>query len=198
MSDRLTTEQKLGVEESIVSTNGRYQLVLQSDGNLVLYGLRGRVLGGATWASGTDGQAATQAVLQNDGNFVVYGSLGRVLGGATWASGTDSGTTLIMQNDGNLVLYNSNGEAVWATDTVEPPPPPPQQAYCCGIADKRGINVLSRTLYSSSKAEAAFECGQIMLNAQGSGFSIRDGICSSGYLKQPEIKVEDINPALEE
>jgi hypothetical protein len=199
MADRLSTEQKLGVEESIVSNNGRYQLVLQGDGNLVLYGLKGRVLGGATWASGTDGQVATQAVLQRDGNFVVYGSRGRVPGGATWASGTDGqgGTTLVMQDDGNLVLYRPDGSAVWATDTVEPPAPPPEEAYCCNVARGDGTRLWQQTIYASSRAEAAAQCGRLMSDVGGKGFGLSRGTCSSGELKKPEFLLDSINPALE-
>ena len=120
MTDRLEIEQSLGVGESIASSNGVYQLVLQSDGNLVLYNT---VFNRATWASGTAGQTATQAVLEQDGLFVIYGSLGRTPGGAIWSSINrgGAGTTLIMQNDGNLVLYTSNGSPVWATNTAPQP-----------------------------------------------------------------------------
>ncbi|NJM87302.1 MAG: hypothetical protein HC847_09030 [Hydrococcus sp. RU_2_2] len=200
MADRLRTEQKLGVEESIVSNNGRYQLVLQGDGNLVLYGLKGRVLRGATWASGTDGQVATQVVLQRDGNFVVYGSRGRVPGGATWASGTDGqgGTTLVMQDDGNLVLYRPDGSAVWATDTVEPPAPPPEKAYCCNVARADGSRLWQKTIYASSKGEAIAECERLRFDVGGAGFGLGSGTCSSGELKQPEMILTNISPALEE
>lgn len=199
MADRLEVEQSIGVEQSIVSGNGRYQLVLQGDGNLVLYGPRGRVLGGSTWASGTDGKPATQAVLQQDGNFVLYGERGRVLGGATWASGTDGrgGTRLIMQNDGNLVLYKSDGQAVWATNTVEPPPPPPKTPYCCGIAGRDGRVKLSRTVYAFNGIEAAGKCEQIRFAVGGTGYGLSEGTCAFGYLVEPETELEKVSPGLD-
>ncbi|AFZ57256.1 hypothetical protein H6G54_25145 [Anabaena cylindrica FACHB-243] len=205
MSSSLKTEQSLGVEQRIVSDNGRYQLVLQSDGNLVLYGLEGRVPGGATWATGTDGQGGTLAVLQSDGNFVLYGPRGRVPGGALWGSGTDGQdvTSLVMQNDGNLVLYRRDGSAAWATDTVEPPPPPPKQAYCCNVfkADGR-TRAWQKTLYSSSEAEAYTEClrlkDYVLGPDQPGGIGFGRGVCSSGELKKPEMLLENVDPALPE
>ncbi len=52
-----------------------FELVLQGDGNLVIYNSSGRAL----WASNTDIHNQTQAVMQTDGNFVVY-SGGRARG----------------------------------------------------------------------------------------------------------------------
>lgn len=200
MADRLTTEQKLGVEQRIVSNNGRYQLVLQSDGNLVLYGLKGRVPGGATWATGTDGKGGTLAVLQSDGNFVLYGPSGRVSGGALWGSGTDGkgGTSLVMQDDGNLVIYRADGSPVWGTDTVEPPQPPPQKPYCCNVSRSNGTRLWQKTIYASSKGEAAAECERLRFDVGGAGFGIGDGSCSRGELKEPEVPLEKISVSLPE
>ena len=60
---------------------GPYELVMQSDGNLVIYGSQG-----PTWASGTYGKgvAPYKLAMQEDGNLVVYDSRGS----ATWASNT--------------------------------------------------------------------------------------------------------------
>lgn len=199
MADRLRTEQSLGIEQSIKSNNGLYQLVLQGDGNLVLYGRQGRVPGGDTWGVG-DGQGGTLAVLQSDGNFVLYGSSGRVPGGALWGSGTDGkgGTSLVMQDDGNLVIYRSDGSPVWATDTVEPPPPPPKKPYCCNVARSNGTRLWQKTIYASSRGEAAAECERLRFDVGGAGFGIGDGSCSRGELKEPEVPLEKISVSLPE
>jgi hypothetical protein len=56
------------VNASIRSQDGRFVLVLQGDGNLVLYGPQGQPL----WASNTAGHSDVwDAVMQGDGNFVV-------------------------------------------------------------------------------------------------------------------------------
>lgn len=88
-----------------------YSLVMQVDGNLVLYD--GVV---ALWATRTTGGADRKAVMQRDGNFVVYNSAGRAL----WASRTygHPGAYLVLQDDGNLVIYATSGRPLWATGTA--------------------------------------------------------------------------------
>jgi hypothetical protein len=95
----------------LTSLDGRFQLWLQDDGNLVLY----RRTGAALWATGT----RTGAHLDNqaDGNLVLY----RADGAAVWSSRTagNGAATLWLQQDGNLVLYrNRDGKAIWASNTV--------------------------------------------------------------------------------
>lgn len=200
MASSLTREQSLGVEERILSPDGRYQLVLQKDGNLVLYGLKGRVLGGATWATDTNGQGGKLAVLQSDGNFVLYGPRGRVLGGALWSSRTNGQdvVSLNLQNDGNLVLYRRDGSAAWATDTVEPPPPPPKNPYCCNVSRADGSRLWQQTIYARSRGEADAKCARLMSQNGGVGFGTGPGTCSSGELKQAESKLESIDPGMPE
>lgn len=96
----------------LVSTNGRYRLVLQADGNLVLYR---KSDGKSLWASGTNGTAVRQAIMQSDGNFVIYG-----FNGALWASHTHgrSGCFLVVQDDGNIVIYQPSTPQ-WATNTID-------------------------------------------------------------------------------
>jgi hypothetical protein len=111
MSDRLNPDQSLNVGNSLTSQDGRFTLILQSDGNLVLYWS-----GGAPrWATGTDGRTVSRAIMQMDGNFVLYAPDGT----AVWASGTvgHPGASLTLQNDGNLVIYGPGGP-LWATNTA--------------------------------------------------------------------------------
>ncbi|WP_144030058.1 protease pro-enzyme activation domain-containing protein [Burkholderia sp. AU16741] len=80
-----------------------HQLVMQNDGNLVLYNTTN---GAAVWNSGTYGNPGAYAAFQGDGNFVVYGASGNVL----WNSATSSTSYsqfLVVQDDGNLVIYRS-------------------------------------------------------------------------------------------
>lgn len=107
-SARLHARQFLRVGESLTSFDRRFTLVLQADGNLVLYGPGGSVL----WASGTDGQPVLQAVMQEDGNFVVYAPDGT----PTWAAGTDGNpdSQLVLESSGQVVIYNTRGAAIWA------------------------------------------------------------------------------------
>jgi len=93
--------------QQVVSPNHEYRLVLQGDGNLVIYGPSG-----ALWAAHTNGPSRV-AVMQTDGNLVVYGS-----GRALWASGTRSrGTGLELRNDGNLIVVAPGYRPAWMTGT---------------------------------------------------------------------------------
>lgn len=107
---KLDAGQWLSVNQYRTSPNGRYLLVEQSDGNLVL-------LDGKTpiWSSGTDHHPGASAKLQEDGNLVVSASGGAGL----WGSATNGkgGTYLMVQNDGNAVLYTAGQRAVWSTQT---------------------------------------------------------------------------------
>jgi hypothetical protein len=112
VGSQIASQTKLNSGDYIKSPDGRYTLVMQSDGNLVLYSADGTPL----WTSGTGGQPGSYALMQNDGNFVVYNA-GNV---PLWWSGTWSkgASTLKLQNDGNLVLYrNSDNSITWQTMT---------------------------------------------------------------------------------
>jgi hypothetical protein len=96
----------------LLSPNGQYELIMQQDGNLVLYqgGITCNVScsGDALWDSGT-GSPGNYAIMQADGNFVVYqGST------AVWNSQTEAfpGSNIVLQNDSNLVIYDGS-TAVW-------------------------------------------------------------------------------------
>lgn len=107
----MTSGQTLRPGQSLNSGDGRYKLVLQDDGNLVLYSPNR-----ALWSSGTQGRSAGLFVLQGDGNMVLYGADNKPYW-ASWTQNTGA-NALYMQGDGNLVLYNSQGTPVWHTRTV--------------------------------------------------------------------------------
>jgi hypothetical protein len=95
--------------DKLVSTDGRFTAIMQSDGNFVVY-YNGH---GALWSTGTNGNSGAYVVMQADGNLVVRRSDGVAL----WASNTSgSGLYLTMQTDGNLVMYGPGG-AYWSSGT---------------------------------------------------------------------------------
>ncbi|WP_181009878.1 MIR domain-containing protein [Ornithinimicrobium sufpigmenti] len=114
MAHRLEPGQSLTQDQQLTSPNGRTSLVMQGDGNLVLYESvpPGRV---AVWASATDGRSGARVVMQGDGNLVVIdaGNTPR------WDSGTwgNPGSALVLQDDGNLVVYAPDGRALWSPNT---------------------------------------------------------------------------------
>lgn len=109
MAAVLSPNARMGIGDALWSQNGLFQLLMQQDGNLVLY----RQDGLALWQSGTAGQPSQYAMMQIDGNFVIYGPVG-----AIWQSGTAgrAGAALLMQDDGNLVIYHGQ-TPIWATNT---------------------------------------------------------------------------------
>jgi surface antigen len=98
----------------LLSPNRAYELVMQGDGNLVLYsGLH------ALWDSQTSTPGAYAVLQSTDGNLVVYSPAGTAL----WTAHVPNSPSdqLQMQNDGNLVVYNAAGAAQWATmSAIEP------------------------------------------------------------------------------
>lgn len=82
--------------------SGNYELAMQNDGNLVVYGPSGAPL----WYSGTANGATTWAAMQTDGNFVVYAGNSVPLWNAQ--TGGHPGAYVCFQTDGNLVVYPAN------------------------------------------------------------------------------------------
>jgi hypothetical protein len=124
MVDTLNAGDSLAMGSQLRSANGAYSLVMQSDGNLVLY--QGTPsASSAVWATGTWSQPATwrptRADMQGDGNFVLYNPTGF----ASWATGTHNhpGARLVLQDDRNVVVYEGQ-RALWASHTWIPGPVP--------------------------------------------------------------------------
>lgn len=103
---KLGANQALGVNEALTSCDGRFTLIQQGDGNLVLYqnGVK------ALWWTGTTGQPAEATVMQEDGNFVMYGA-----GAALWHTHTDGnpGAWLSLDDHGALILFDAAGKPIW-------------------------------------------------------------------------------------
>lgn len=117
-TDRLNIGQSLTLDKRLVSSNGWYSLLLQTDNNLVLYvdSFDGVKNTGSkpVWSTGLAGAGAVLN-FQTDGNLVLVASNGAV----KWASNTNGKgvTHLVMQSDANLCLYTKAGSAVWCSDT---------------------------------------------------------------------------------
>lgn len=113
MSDRLNPGTRLTTNQSIISSDGRFRLTMQDDGNLVVYRTHDNH---PLWATGTQGSDVHRAEMQTDGNLVLY----HVNNAPAWASNTAGkrNSTLVMQNDGNLVIYEPI-VPVWASNTVQ-------------------------------------------------------------------------------
>jgi surface antigen len=90
-----------------------YELIMQTDGNLVAYTAAGQAL----WDSQTFRHPGAYAALQStDGNLVVYSPSGQAL----WSASVprSPGDRLCMQDDGNVVVYSAADSPLWATMTT--------------------------------------------------------------------------------
>jgi LysM repeat protein len=115
--DKLNAGDKLIAGQSLTSPNGKYDLTMQSDGNLVLYDS-----GKPVWASETAGSGAERLEMQPDGNLVIYGKKDKPV----WSSKTNgnNGASLALQDDRNLVIYPTAGPALWASASFDKAAPP--------------------------------------------------------------------------
>ncbi|MFI5933376.1 CHAP domain-containing protein [Actinoplanes sp. NPDC051494] len=105
---RLSAGEQLGTDARLVSPNGRFVLVMQSDGNLVEYAPGGV----AVWSTGTN-RAGSIVRMQTDGNLVVVAP-GNI---SVWWTGThgNPNAALELQDDGNAVVYGAGHVARWAS-----------------------------------------------------------------------------------
>jgi hypothetical protein len=112
---RLNPGYTLNMNQSVTSCDGRFTLVMQGDGNLVLYQAGvGSLWSTNTWLPGNQGANYT-ARMQTDGNLVVYNSASQ----SRWSSRTwgRPGATLFVQDDGNVVIYTPQWQPIWASNT---------------------------------------------------------------------------------
>ncbi|MFD1989999.1 hypothetical protein ACFSGI_08515 [Paenibacillus nicotianae] len=136
----LSPGETLAKDQKLTSTNGRFNLVMQSDGNLVLY----RDGGISMWSTNTDGKRyrwqdpisgyvitrMPQALTFNASSIRVTDQFRDY---TFWSANPQAwsnnyyqgkvpagmvGEILVVQDDGNLVMYSSGGKGpMWASDT---------------------------------------------------------------------------------
>jgi hypothetical protein len=143
----------LGPDAEVSSPDGRFRLIMQGDGNVVLYS------GGVPlWDTATNGKAGQVFVMQTDGNLVLYSDTSCAL----WASNTDGhpGASLAVQNDGNVVIYDA-GKALWASGTAGVLPAP--TTTCGAVQAGHGL----------AAGESVTSCdGRFQLTLQGDGNAV--------------------------
>lgn len=92
------------------SPSGRYELIVQPDGNLVVYDLA-PAKPRAIWNTRTAGRGKVRFAVQSDGNLVLYAYPSNTV---VWTSHTANTLApayyqLDVQNNGNVVLWRTNG-----------------------------------------------------------------------------------------
>lgn len=104
-TDALFAGDKLLAGQSVYSASDTYRLVMQTDGNLVLYPLTGGSQGAAVWASNTSGTASPYLVMQADGNLVIYNGSTTPHTPVWSTASSNGGSYFTVQDDGNTVVY---------------------------------------------------------------------------------------------
>jgi len=111
----------LNEDETLISISKNYFVILQKDGNLVLYKSSKLIRENPLWASNTNhcqNPKPFKLTLQSNGNLVLMDKNKAPV----WTSNSENkgqpgGYKLVLQNDGNLVLYDKVMTAIWATNT---------------------------------------------------------------------------------
>lgn len=176
MADQLGTDGSLGVNQSLISTSGRYKFLVQGDGNAVLYRISkepGR--DEPRWATGTQNNWDVERfVVQSDGNLCLYNHAARALW-ASWTNGKCSKPLLWLHNDGNLCLYDgSHGGSlgrVWMTNTKEDqimsPPPVADAPVRATWENQAEVKALVLLLETNQEVQLAVELALSMIPVIG-------------------------------
>ncbi|WP_020413297.1 hypothetical protein [Microbulbifer variabilis] len=111
--------------EKLVSANGKFELIMQTPGNLVLYENRTNSKGDswrnvlwATHTGGNPGNPGAKAFLQkSNGLFIVYSKDMKPLWRSDTANNANKNGKLLLMDTGNLVLLREDGTPFWHTGT---------------------------------------------------------------------------------
>ena len=117
-SSTMMPGESLSPGESISSPSGQYQLILQHDGNLVLYDTSGPT---PLWDSRTVGRSDRTLIMQPDGNLVLY-ELPVTPFDALWHSRTYDwpGAFLTVRDDGTMTIGHTDGRVLWTVGASTP------------------------------------------------------------------------------
>jgi murein DD-endopeptidase MepM/ murein hydrolase activator NlpD len=132
-SDHLKVWERLNPGQFLRSQNGAYVLIMQSDGNAVIYA-PGNI---ALWSTGTRGNLFLNN--EGDGRLVVHG-LDYPYPPHWIRPATGSGpSTLVMQDDGNLVFYTDTNPrvATWQSGTMQGNAIQPTSGRVTGVMSNR-------------------------------------------------------------
>ncbi len=97
----------------LFSTNNKFNLQMQEDGNLVVYNDKNQPL----WASNTNGKGIRpyNLYLQGDANLVIYDSNKTPIWASDSAGLGSSPYNLVLNNNGDLEIHDSNNEIIWSS-----------------------------------------------------------------------------------
>jgi hypothetical protein len=114
LGNKLSPNATLLPGQYLLTANGQYKLIYQTDGNLVLYRTSDNY---PLWSSGTAGQPAGRCVMQTDGNLVIY----RPDNVPIWNTGTweakYNGSHLELSEAGDLLVLSPASKVWWQSGT---------------------------------------------------------------------------------
>ncbi|MFC6986729.1 hypothetical protein [Streptomyces cirratus] len=122
-SEDLRPGQRLESGASLVPTPGKPELVMQPDGNLVVYAVANGGTKLPLWHSGTYGNPGAYALMQDDGNFVIYKKDGGPqTGGGIWNTATYGNRAndyirASIRDDGEFSVSGRSEDWYWSTNT---------------------------------------------------------------------------------
>ena len=170
---RPNADVQMTADKRLVSPNGQFTLVLQGDGNAVIY--KSSCIGKVEchiWQSGTAGKSTNPLlVMQGDGNFVIYDG-SQTAGKDIYSIGPSGQSTylLLLQDEGNLVVYTSE-RAVWSTLTGKiSNEPKPQDC---------GGNDLQKLACDINKAATRSGFGAILDGSRYLVKNTKSGVCTN-------------------
>jgi hypothetical protein len=115
----LVVNDYLRTNDYLVSPNGQFFVIMQSDGNLCVYhGAGPHDNRGHMWSARSDsaGEGSYLTIMQGDGNLCVYRGTVPSVEGYVWSARSDSAGEgsyfTIMQDDGNLCVYRGTVPSV--------------------------------------------------------------------------------------
>ena len=143
MAHKLLPGEQLLPKQSLESRNGRYRLIYQGDGNLVILDLNVRG-GKPIWNSGTAGSAPGILKMQDDGNLVLYNQAGAALWNTeTWLP-HQRGIFASLQDDGHLTVHVVTPG--WSSALPHPHRVPVAKASSNGVSLKKVSGVSADTV----------------------------------------------------
>ena len=115
----ISNNQKILPNQYLVSQNGYYVLIMQNDGNAVLYNISSATLN-VVWSTSTFGNPGAYLIFMNF-NIYIYSNTGKQLyttNNVIPDKSNASNGLLVMQNDANLVIYNTQTLDPWTATAI--------------------------------------------------------------------------------
>lgn len=150
--DRIAVNNELKAGQSLFSGNGRFELAMQSDGNLVIYEYRPGGSRVASWVmtpmSGQAQKAGSVLKFQADGSLVLYSPEGV----AIWSPNIQGkgAQSLVVQDDGRLVAYDANGAVVWNNSATGQPVASDQPSRVSSVRTDASRDRVRRNVYDAN------------------------------------------------